>query len=113
MPRIAISEDMAPARVVAAARRLGMRIQTARKRRHLRQEDLATHAGITVPTLRRVESGSLGTGLGAYVTTLWALGLEADLNEIADPNQDLEGRTLEAAARGERVRYRDTLPNDF
>lgn len=113
MPRVAVSEDAAPAKVVAAARRLGANIRTARQRRQLRQEDLAANAGITVPTLRRVESGSLGTGLGAYVAVLWALGLASDLDSVGDPAHDLEGRTLEASARGERVRAVDNLSNDF
>lgn len=113
MPRSAISEETAPKKVVAAAKRLGNSIRTARQRRRLRQEDLAAHAGITVPTLRRVESGSLGTGLGAYVATLWALGLDDDLASVAHPAHDMEGQTLEAASRGERVRSTDRLPNDF
>jgi transcriptional regulator with XRE-family HTH domain len=113
MPRVAMSEDAAPAKVVATARRLGTNIRTARQRRQLRQQDLAAHAGITVPTLRRVEAGALGTGLGAYIATLWALGLEAGLADVADPVSDLEGRTLEAASRGERVRSSDRLPDDF
>jgi transcriptional regulator with XRE-family HTH domain len=113
MPRVAVSERAAPAKVVATARRLGRNIRTARQRRKLRQEDLAANAGITVPTLRRVESGSLGTGLGAYLALLWALGMESDLAAVADPARDLEGRTLEAAARGARIRSTDTLSNDF
>jgi transcriptional regulator with XRE-family HTH domain len=113
MPRIALSEDSAPAKVVAAARRLGANIRTARKRRGLRQEDVATHAGITVPTLRRIERGSLGTGLGAYIAVLWAMGLESQLWDVADPTTDDEGQTLEAATRGERVRPSEVLSNDF
>ncbi len=113
MPRIAISEDTAPAKVVAAAKRLGTNIRTARKRRRIRQEDLATQVGITVQTLRRVESGSLGTGLGAYIGTLWALGLEGQLAHLADPATDLEGQALDAVHRGERVRPSGALSNDF
>ena len=77
------------------------------------RSDLAMQAGVTVPTLRRVEEGYLGTGLGAYIAALWALGLEDEVSRIADPAHDLEGRTLEAAARGERVRKPGVLPNDF
>ena len=113
MSRSAISEATAPKQVVAAAKRLGSSIRTARLRRRIRLQDLAAHAGITVPTLRRVESGALGTGLGAYVATLWALGLDDDLASVADPAQDVEGQTLEAASRGERVRVTDRLPDDF
>ncbi|MEX2540470.1 MAG: helix-turn-helix domain-containing protein [Trueperaceae bacterium] len=113
MPRVAVSQDSAPRKVVAVARRLGSNIRTARLRRQIRQEDLAKQAGITAPTLRKVEEGYLGTGLGAYIATLWALGLEEEVARIADPAHDLEGQTLEAAARGERVRPSDSLSNDF
>ena len=70
-------------------------------------------AGITVQTLRRVEAGSLGTGLGAYMAVLWALGLDGQLAGLAAPDTDIEGQTLEAAGRGERVRPRQDLSSDF
>lgn len=113
MPRVALAEETAPAKVTAALERLGRNILIARKRRQLRQQDLATHAGITVPTLRRVEEGALGTGAGAYVAVLWALGLEDQIAQLADPTRDLEGQTLEAARRGQRVRPDRKLSNDF
>jgi len=113
MPRIAISADAAPTKVVDAGKRLGAHIRTARKRRRMRQEDLASKAGMTVQTLRRVEAGSLGTGLGAYIAALWAMGLAAQLASLAAPNTDLEGQTLEAARRGERVRATKVLSSDF
>lgn len=113
MPRVALTQEAAPAKVTAALERLGRNIRIARKRRQLRQQDLATHAGITVPTLRRVEEGALGTGAGAYVAVLWALGLEDQITQLADPTRDLEGQTLEAARRGERVRPDRKLSSDF
>jgi transcriptional regulator with XRE-family HTH domain len=113
MPRVALAEETAPAKVTAALERLGRNILIARKRRQLRQQDLAMHAGITVPTLRRVEEGALGTGAGAYVAVLWALGLEDQIAQLADPTRDLEGQTLEAARRGQRVRPDRKLSNDF
>lgn len=113
MARIAVSVDAAPGKVVEAARRLGLNIQTARKRRRLRQAELARRAGITVQTLRRVESGALGTGIGAYLATLWAMGLESDIAALASPDTDVEGQTLEAAMRPKRVRPEKRLDNDF
>ena len=113
MPRVAISKEAAPAKVAAAACRLGLNIKTARKRRRLRQVVLARNAGITVQTLRRVENGSLGTGIGAYISTLWAMGIDSALADLASPESDIEGRTLEAADRGERVRSSEDLDNDF
>ena len=113
MPRIAVSADLAPGKVVEAANRLGFHIRTARKRRRLRQAELARRAGITVQTLRRVESGSLGTGIGAYLAALWAMGLDSAIGALASPDTDVEGKTLEAARRGKRVRPKKRLDDDF
>lgn len=113
MPRIAVSADAAPGSVVEAARRLGANVRTARMRRALRQTDLARRAGVTVQTLRRVESGSLGTGIGAYLAALWAMGLDSAIGDLASPDMDVEGKTLEAARRGERIRPGKRLDDDF
>lgn len=113
MPRRNVNFEAAPAAVVDTAARLGQSIATARVRRQLREEDLAARAGISRVTLRRVEAGALGTGIGAYVAALWALGLHHDLGEVASPERDLEGQTLEAARRGQRVRPAQHLSDEF
>lgn len=113
MPRQNLTGDTAPAAVVEAVARLGQDIATARIRRQLREEDLAARAGITRTTLRRVEAGALGTGIGAYAAVLWALGMHHDLAAAAAPERDVEGQTLEAARRGERVRLPERLSDDF
>ena len=113
MPKQNVTEDAAPAAVVQAVQTLGESITIARKRRKLRQADLAAKAGVTPKTLRRVEAGELGTGIGVYAAVLWALGLHGDLTAVASPETDLEGRTLEAAHRGARVRPAAGLSDDF
>jgi transcriptional regulator with XRE-family HTH domain len=113
MPRQNLTEETAPAAVLDAVVKLGQDIATARVRRQLREEDLAAKAGITRTTLRRVEAGALGTGVGAYAAVLWALGLHHDLADVAAPEHDVEGQTLEAARRGERVRLPRQLSDDF
>jgi len=113
MPRVAVSKEAAPMKVAEAARRLGLHIKTARQRRRLRQVELARRAGITVQTLRRVENGSLGTGIGAYLAALWAMGLDAAVADLASPESDIEGRTIEAANRGDRIRSTEALDNEF
>ncbi|HET7553902.1 MAG TPA: helix-turn-helix domain-containing protein [Gemmatimonadaceae bacterium] len=113
MPQHNVNRDAAPAAVVATVKELGRSIATARTRRRLREEDLASKAGISRSTLRRVEEGELGTGIGAYVAVLWALGLEQQLASVASPEHDIEGQTLEAARRGERVRLGRGLSDDF
>lgn len=102
-----------PAAVQSVAARLGANIAIARQRRRLRQVDLARKAGITRATLGAIEQGKLGTGLGAYVSVLWALGLEDQMEVVAAPDRDAEGTALEASRRGERARPATDLSDDF
>jgi transcriptional regulator with XRE-family HTH domain len=102
-----------PAAVEEAVSRLGANIATARLRRQWRQQDLAEKAGITRVTLAGIERGKLGTGIGAYVAVLWALGLDGDVALLAAPDRDLEGQTLEAARLPERARSSNRLSDDF
>ena len=113
MPRVAVSPEVAPMKVAEAARRLGFHIKTARTRRRLRQIELARKAGITVQTIRREENGSLGTGIGAYLAALWAMGLDSAIADLASPESDTEGKTIEAATRGKRIRTAKGLDNEF
>ena len=113
MPRRNVNYEAAPAAVLDTVARLGRNIATARVRRQLREEDLSAKAGISRITLRRVEAGALGTGIGAYIAALWALGLHHEVGEIASPQRDIEGQTLEAARRGERVRPAQDLSDEF
>jgi transcriptional regulator with XRE-family HTH domain len=113
MPKQNVTEEAAPAALVEAVQALGERIKLARQRRKIRQVDLAAKAGITTKTLRRIEGGELGTGIGVHAAVLWVLGLLGDLAAVANPDTDLEGRTLEAARRGERVRPGTGLSDAF
>lgn len=102
-----------PAAIEQAVARLGANIATARLRRKWRQQDLADRAGVTRRTVTAIEQGKLGTGIGAYVAVLWALGLHGDVALLAAPDHDLEGRTLEDARLPERARPTITLSDDF
>lgn len=96
MPRLSIrNPERVPARVVEVTTSLGRNIAIARKRRRLRLADVAAMAGITLPTMRAVESGNIGTSLGAYVGVLWALGLEDGLMSVANLQADTEGQVRE------------------
>src|SRR5215218_6663531 len=107
MPRLKrqITYAHAPTEAVEqAVAQLGPNIATARMRRRWRQKDLAEKAGITRATVIAIEQGKVGTGIGAYVAVLWALGLHGEVARLADPERDPEGLTLEAARLGERAR---------
>lgn len=90
--------ETAPAGLLAVTHTLGAHIAEARKRRRLRQIDVAEMAGVTLPTLRAVESGNLGTSIGAYAGVLWALGMENSLTTIATIENDADGQVHERAA---------------
>lgn len=102
-----------PAAIEQVITQLGANIATARLRRHWRQEDLADKTGLTRMTIVAIEKGKLGTGIGAYVAALWALGLHDDVALLAAPDRDLEGQTLEAARLPERARPASQLSDDF
>jgi transcriptional regulator with XRE-family HTH domain len=96
MPRQNLTQETVPFAVVRATRALGRNIARARLRRGLRQVDLAKKTGLAPGTLKRIEEGSPTTALSAYFTVLWALGLEREFADLASPDRDEEGKTLEA-----------------
>jgi transcriptional regulator with XRE-family HTH domain len=90
--------------VAQAARRLGQRVKLARVRRRLPQRELASRAGVSYVTMRAIEAGNLLTGLGGYLAVIWALGLERELTDLLNPDNDLEGKQLELSRTPRRAR---------
>jgi transcriptional regulator with XRE-family HTH domain len=102
-----------PAAARETLRGLGQGVRTARLKRRWAQALLAEKAGVSTMTLRNLEQGKPGVGLGTYVTVLWALGLDDLLAPLADPAADLVGVTLSSARLGSRVRAKRELDDDF
>ena len=115
MPRQNLTSETTPFAVARAITVLGQNIARARVRRGLRQADLAKKTGLAPGTLRRIEEGSPTTALSAYLTVLWALGLEREFDNLASPDRDEEGKTLELARQPERVvvKPKEELDADF
>lgn len=91
---------------------LGERIRTARLRRQLSTEELASACGLGRRTLYRIESGEPGVAMGSVLAVLWKLGLLNTVQAVADPDEDEHGKILEAARRPQRVRAA-AIDNDF
>jgi len=96
--------NILPAQVTESIKDLGYRVRLARTRRSMSIAELAAKAGINRNTLNALELGKPGVALGAYVTVLWALGLDKTLESVAHPDADMHGKTLEASRRPARVR---------
>ena len=57
---------------------------------------------MSVTTLRNVENGGMGVTIGAYAAVLHVLGLDGDLDAVAEV--DTLGRDLQDAALPRRAR---------
>jgi transcriptional regulator with XRE-family HTH domain len=78
------------------AKGLGHRIELARCRRELSATLFAERLGVSRNTLTRLEAGDPAVSLGTYLKALRALGLEDDVNNVAD--NDVLGRKLQDSA---------------
>ncbi len=84
-----------PLAVRRALAKLGTDIATARKRRSLTIATVAERAFVGRNTITRVERGDPGVALGIYATVLFTLGLAERLAELADPETDEVGKSLD------------------
>jgi transcriptional regulator with XRE-family HTH domain len=102
-----------PGQATERIKELGGRVRLARTRRGMSIAEVAAKAGINRNTLNALELGKPGVALGAYVTVLWALGLDKTLDAVAHPDTDIHGKTLEASRRPARVRKAQKLKNEY
>lgn len=102
-----------PSLVTEHIKELGNRVRLARTRRRMSIAEVAVKAGINRNTLNALELGKPGVALGAYITVLWALGLDKTLDAVAHPDADIHGKTLEASRRPARVRKSQKSKNEY
>ncbi len=103
-----------PAAVEQVLLQLGRNIRTARLRRKLRISDVADRVGVSRYTMSDVEKGKPSVGIGVYVGVLWVLGLVEEMQNIADPDRDTQGKALERVHSPKTAAKRKKdLDNDF
>lgn len=82
---------------------LGERLHLARLRRGLTAKQVAERAGMAPMTLRSIERGSPGVTIGANLAVMQVLGLERDLQLVAEA--DTTGRALQDARLPHRSQH--------
>jgi transcriptional regulator with XRE-family HTH domain len=92
MPRV--TSPVLPA-TAELLRQFGERLRLARLRRHLSAKQVAERAGMNPMTLRSLERGGLGVTMGAYLAVMQVLGIEKELEHLAQA--DPLGRSLQDA----------------
>ncbi|NEW97163.1 helix-turn-helix domain-containing protein [Rhodopseudomonas sp. BR0G17] len=85
-------------------RKLGADISVARKRRRMTQQRLADGAGVTVPTIRRLEAGDPGMSLATLAMVLVVLGEGNRLGNLLDTSTDDIGLLIENEKLPQRIR---------
>ena len=86
---------------------VGANIRLARLRRKFSTTIIAERAGISRNTLRAIERGESSVTFGAYVNVLFCLGLEKDLNHLAQDDElgrKLQDANLLTKARAPRIK---------
>lgn len=113
MPRVSKISKSPPAAVEDVLKQLGRNIRIARLRRKLSREELAERIGLSRYVLSDIEKGKPTTAIAAYLGALWVLGLLRDMQEVADPDRDEEGKILEWARSPKTAPKRKTIDDDF
>ncbi len=89
------------------AKKLGMNIRIARKRRNLSLADLSAKSSVSKTVLCRIENGDVSVGFGKVFNVLDALGLLTGISDIASPDLDRQQTMdeIKALREGGRKNY--------
>ena len=93
------------ARTYRAAQELGECCVQWRKLQHLTAEQVAQRAGISNPTLWKLESGDPGVSIGVFLDVARALGFSEQILEAVDPLETELGKARAGQALPQRVRH--------
>ncbi len=112
MPQVASALETLPPAAMAALRKLGADLATARKRRKQSLRAWAVRLDISVPTLMKMEKGDAAVSIGVYVTALWIINRHAALGDVAEPKKDMAALENEISAAAQRHRRSPATPKD-
>ncbi len=93
------------ARTRRTALALGERLVEWRKLQDLTAEQVAQRAGVSKPTLWKLESGDPGVSLGVLLDVVRALGFTDQLLDAVDPLNTELGKARAGQALPKRIRH--------
>ena len=93
--------------------KLGTNLRTARLRRGLTIKDVADKIGTGVRSISDAESGKPSASIVTYYALLWVYGLLEQIEDIAEPTQDIVGLTLASQKDPKRAKSAKGITNDF
>jgi transcriptional regulator with XRE-family HTH domain len=93
-----------PLPIARSLKRLGANISKARRRRELDQATCAAMMGVSLASLKRLEAGSPGIGLHAFVRAMLAFQRLDDFDQLLEVPNDKIGLIHQDDNLPERVR---------
>lgn len=102
-----------PYAVERAIRRVGANLRTARLRRNLTIEEVASKIGTGPRAVSDAEQGKITTGIAVYTALLWAYDLLDPMEQLADPATDETGLAMSMRRERARAEKPGELDNEF
>lgn len=87
----------------------GHALKVARKRRGWSQQHFASRLGTSISTVKRLEEGHTGVGIGVFANALWLLGMLDQVETAFDIYHDKLGISTEV----ERMNLKRDSRDDF
>jgi predicted transcriptional regulator len=112
-PPFVRSPQPLPAPVQRALAALAFDVSRARRRRRITQQGLAERAGVSLNTIKRLESGDGCSQLQAFARVMAVFGEIDKLAGLLDAAQDDVGLLLMDEQLPQRVRNRKAAPHAF
>ena len=113
MTRKTLGKEGLPLSVRGSLEQVGRHVRLARKRRGITMREMAERMFVTRKTLSRLESGDPGVSLGVLASALLTLGLEHDLDHLADPETDTTANIIDQQNHEQKQRVRPARKVDL
>lgn len=106
MPKATASRLTLPIPLEDGLKKVGQNLRLARVRRRISIRSMAERMMVSPATVIRLESGDPSISIGILLASLWILQLHHRFAEIAEPDADMFGKSIEFQHLPKRIRTR-------